>query len=120
MLLSEAPQFLSLTELQAEIAAFSYQPGWTMEICQDPWEGPFLYVVANVIDGYHPEQTVELRIRSNVPPIPSREYFAIWLQWRMDQIALHESREYLRRGGRPVFDPHDPVEPGGRAAQPSS
>lgn len=116
MLLSEAPQFLSLTELQDEVDQFSYRPGWSLDVFADPWEGPCLYVVANVENGYDPDQVIELRVRSAIPPIPSRGYFAIWLQWRLQQIELHESREYLRRDGRPVFDPHDPVEPGGAAA----
>lgn len=115
MLLEDAPQFLSLTELQELIDEFSYRPGWSLDVFADPWEGPCLYIVADVVDGYHPEKTVELRIRSNIPPIPSAEYFAVWLQWRLSLIESHEAREYLHRDGRPVFDPHDAVEPGGKA-----
>lgn len=117
MLLGEAPQFLSLTELQGEIARYSYRPGWVLQVFADPWEGPCLYVVADVLNGYHPDQAVELRIRSAIPPIPSREYFAVWLAWRLGQIESHESREYFQRDGKPVFDPHDPVEPGGKDAR---
>ena len=114
MLLEDAPRFLSLTELQAEVALYSYRPGWSLQVFADPWEGPCLYILADVVDGYHPEKTVELRVRVNVPPIPSREYFAIWLQWRLALMESHESREHLHKDGKPVFDPHDAVEPGGR------
>ncbi len=116
MRVADAPQFLSAEQLSAELAQFSYRPGWSMQIFVDPWEGPCLYVVADVVDGYHPKETVELRIRSAVPPIPSYDYFAIWLQWRLAQIESHECREYLHRGGKPVFDPHDPVEPGSQVS----
>jgi hypothetical protein len=119
MLLADAPRFLTLEGLQVEIAKYYYREGWSLEVFADPWEGPCLYVVADVPDAYHPGETVELRIRSNIPPIPSAEYFAIWLAWRIQLIESHEARELLRRryDDRPVFDPHDFCEPGGRAAR---
>lgn len=118
-LLSNAPRFLAYDELRFELENYSYRPGWELSVFMDPWEGPCLYVVAEVPDAYDPGETTELRIRSNIPPIQSAAYFAIWLQWRLNQIELHESREYFRRiqDGRAVFDPHDPVEPGGRTAR---
>jgi hypothetical protein len=118
LLLSEAPRFLSYDELRLEIENFRYKPGWDLSVFMDPWEGACLYIVADVPDAYNPGETVELRIRSNIPPIQSVAYFAIWLQWRLSLVESHESREYFqhRADGRPVFDPHQPAEPGGRYA----
>jgi hypothetical protein len=118
-LLEDAPRFLTYEELRAEIARYVYKDNWTMSVFMDPWEGVCAYFVADVPDAYHPGETVELRIRSNIPPIPSAEYFAIWLTWRVSLIELHEAREYLRYRltGLPVYDPHQVVEPGGRAAR---
>jgi hypothetical protein len=119
-LLPECPRFLSYEELRAELENYAYRPGWDLSVFMDPFgEGPCLYVVADVDNAYSPGDPVELRIRSNIPPIPSAAYFAIWLQWRLSLIELHESREHFRRkiDGRPVFDPHLVAEPGGKAAQ---
>jgi hypothetical protein len=118
-LLSECPRFLTYEELRAELENYRYRDGWSLSVFVDPWEGNCLYVVAEVDNAYSPGDPVELRIRSNIPPIPSAAYFAIWLQWRLSLIESHESREYFRRiqDGRPVFDPHQVVEPGGKAAQ---
>lgn len=118
-LLADSPRFLSCDELRLELENYTYRPGWELSVFMDPWEGPCLYVVAEVPDAYDPGETTELRIRSNIPPIPNAAYFAIWLQWRLSLIEHHESREYFRRiqDGRPVFDPHLVIEPGGRAVR---
>jgi hypothetical protein len=118
-LLSESPRFLTYEELRAELENYRYRVLAGSSVFMDPWEGPCFYVVAEVDNAYSPGDPVELRIRSNIPPIPSAAYFAIWLQWRLSLIESHESREHFRRiqDGRPVFDPHQVVEPGGKAAQ---
>jgi hypothetical protein len=119
MLLSESPRFLTYEELAHELENYIYREGWSLSVFMDPWEGNCLYVVADVDNAYSPGDPVELRIRANIPPIPSAAYFAIWLQWRLSLIESHECREYFRRkvDGRPVFDPHDTCEPGGKAAR---
>jgi hypothetical protein len=118
-LLSESPRFLTYEELRNELENYRYREGWDLSVFMDPWEGNCLYVVAEVDNAYSPGDPVELRIRSNIPPIPSAAYFAIWLQYRLQLIELHECREHFRRrvDGRPVFDPHLPVEPGGKATR---
>jgi hypothetical protein len=118
-LLSESPRFLTYEELRSELENYRYREGWDLSVFMDPWEGPCFYLVAEVDNAYSPGDPVELRIRSNIPPIPSAAYFAIWLQHRLQLIELHESREHFRRrvDGRPVFDPHLVTEPGGKAAQ---
>ena len=49
MLLRDTPDYLTFEELCTEVARFSYRPGWTLEVFLDPWEGPCLYVVADVV-----------------------------------------------------------------------
>jgi hypothetical protein len=63
MLLADAPRFLTLEGLQAEIAKYYYREGWSLEVFADPWEGPCLYVVADVPDAYHPGETVRRVLR---------------------------------------------------------
>jgi hypothetical protein len=111
MNLADAPTWLTPDTLIAEIGRYQYRPGWTLTVFIDPWEGPCLYVVADLVDGYHPDQTVQVRIRSAIPPIPTTDYFGHWLLWRLGMIESHECREYLRRDTKLLFDPHDPIEP---------
>lgn len=111
MKLSEAPRHLSPEEIRREVARFSYRPGWTLSTFVDPFEGVVFRVVADVVNAYQPEETVQLRINSRMPPMPSADYVAQWILWRISMIELHEAREYLKRDGVMIFDPHDPVEP---------
>lgn len=110
--LNDAPQLLAYATVAAEVDAYTYPPGWAVTTYVDPFEGPCLYVTALVADGYRDGGPLPLRIRVNLPPMPSVEYLAIWLWWRLDLVARHELREMFRRDGRPVFDPHDIIEPG--------
>lgn len=111
MNLSEAPRYLSADEVGREVARFTYRPGWHLSTFVDPFEGVVFRVVADVVNAYSPTKTVELRINSRMPPMPSADYVAQWILWRVSMIELHEAREYLRRDGEMIFDPHDAVEP---------
>jgi hypothetical protein len=109
--ITDAPTLLTATQLTDELGRYTYKDGWVLEIFNDPYEGPFLYITVTVPDGYRPGEMTTLYIRSNVPPIPTAEYFGLWLWWRLDQIERHETREFLRYDGDPWSDPHDPLEP---------
>jgi hypothetical protein len=91
--LEDAPSFLTHDELVDHVARFTYRPGWQLSIFANPWEGPVFRVVAKVEDAYNPGETTELRINSRMPPIPSVDYLAAWVQWRLIQIESHEARE---------------------------
>lgn len=118
MNLEDAPRYLTLDQLQTEVARYTYRPDWDMSVFNDPFEGPCFYLVMQVQDAYNPGNAREQRVRSAIPPMRDGQAFAEWLAWRLVQVESHEAREYFRRldTGRPVFDPHDPVEPGGREA----
>jgi hypothetical protein len=109
--LDDAPQFLSTEQLHTALAELVYRPGWELSIYRHPWEGTVFRVVADVTNSYRPDETVRLQINSPVPPMTSVEQFHHWLVWRLTRIESHETREWLRKGDRPLFDPHDVIEP---------
>jgi hypothetical protein len=111
MRLGDAPTFLTCDELAAELKRFEYKPGWDLSIFTDVWEGPVFRVTTYVPDAYHPENNVQLRINSRIPPMASAREFRHFVLWRLDQIERHECREWLRFDGKPLYDPHDPIEP---------
>lgn len=98
---------LTFNELAAALSVLSWHPGWTLSVVTDRWEGPVLRVEADTPNSYQSGETVHLDIRSHIPPMASVEQFHTWLAWRLGRIAIHESLEWLRRDGKPLFDPHD-------------
>lgn len=111
MRLADAPHFLSHLQLAAQINSYTYKPGWQLSVFHDVWEGSVLRIVADLPDAYHSSQTVQLRVNSRIPPMRSDLDFDHYVLWRLDQIERHECREWLRRNGKPLYDPHDPIEP---------
>ncbi len=110
--LADAPLYLASVDLQKEIRKYEYRD-WILYVFDDPYEGPRLYIIANVPDAYDLEgkRTIQLRAVTPIPPIPSAGYFQEWLSWRLRQMEIHESLEHLRYEGRIVRDPHDVIEP---------
>ena len=109
--LNDAPRFLTYEQLADCIAQVQYKPDWTISVFNDPYEGPCLYLTADVVDGYDHTKTVPLRIRSNIPHCTTPGDFYRWLQWRLIQVEIHEAREYFHVDGEPWSDPHDVIEP---------
>lgn len=97
---------LSYEELVAEIARYSYRPYWTLSVLSHPYDGPTLFVVAPVLDGYDSSKTIDLGVRSPIPPMHSTGQFGEWLLWRLLLIESHECREMLRYNGDLIADPH--------------
>src|SRR5688500_9957376 len=111
MHLNDAPPFLTYEDYAELIQHVKYKPGWNIIVFQDPYEGPCLYLHAEVVDGYDHTKTVPLRIRSNIPHHTDSGQFYKWLQWRLIQVEIHECREYFHVDGKPLSDPHDVIEP---------
>jgi hypothetical protein len=109
--LNDAPRFLTYEQLADCITRAEYKPDWTISVFNDPYEGPCLYLTADVVDGYDHTKTVPLRIRSNIPHCTTPGDFYRWLQWRLIQVEIHEAREYVHVDGEPWSDPHDVIEP---------
>lgn len=110
MNLYDAPVFLSGPALAAEVERMTFMPGWELSVFLDPFEGPVFRVVAKVPNSYS-DEPVTLQINSRIPWQTSIEDFRLWCLWRCDQIMRHETREWFKIDGKPLYDPHDPVEP---------
>lgn len=99
---------LSMQEVQDELAQIEYRSGWTFTAYEGLWEGHHIVIRTTVPDSYNPGETVVLDIHSMLPPMPDRAYLRLWVAWRCARIEVHEMREFLRRDGKPIFDPHAP------------
>jgi hypothetical protein len=111
MNLNDAPTYLTYEDYAQLIDRVKYKSDWSIGVFQDPYEGPTLLLVAEVEDGYDPDKTTMLRIRSNIPHHTLDVEFFQWLQWRLVQVEIHEAREYFHVDGKPFSDPHDVIEP---------
>jgi len=103
--------------LQGQLDRYSYRPRWSWLIVRG--EDPYLGPLANVwqvritfwtTDAYNPEREVEIISVQAVPPfvVTERdpELFKRWFQTVIFDAEMHESREWLRRDGLLVDDPH--------------
>lgn len=98
---------LSTAEITSEVAKVTYRPGWSLHVYEAGFEDPWLLVLArDVPDSYHPGQTIDLGIRSPIPPMESVDQLRRWLIWRLGRVESHEAREWLQVDGHPIFDPH--------------
>lgn len=98
---------LTSNEIEQILAEIEYKPGWKMALRHfDHLQGPTLCIFALVENSYQPKERIELRIYSQIPPMSDQSSFEQWLSWRLSQIEVHESMEWLRKGGKPLFDPH--------------
>jgi hypothetical protein len=97
---------LSTTEIAEELERVSYKPGWSFEAYEDRWEGPHILIVVKAVSAYRPVETLDLGIRSALPPFAHPSDLHDWLMWRIGRIEMHELREFYRVDGRLVDDPH--------------
>jgi hypothetical protein len=101
---------LSAAEVRDVVETLTYRPGWAMSLYLDPHEGLHVAIEAEVDDAYHPGQMIHLDIHSALPPFADEDAVEQWMLWRLERIGSHEVREWLRRDGRIVSDPHHPKE----------
>lgn len=97
---------LSVETLDEHLDNITYKPGWEFEVYQGAFEGPHIRITTVCDDSYHPGEKVTLDVHSQLPPMFDLEYFEQWLLWRLMIIETHEAREFLRKDGKPIFDPH--------------
>lgn len=104
---------LSSGELVKELAQFTYFPGWKLGIGNDPWEGPYLRVVATVPNAYDPDKQTDIGITTYISPNDRANIvsFHRFLDWRLGRMASHEHREWLRYNGQALNDPHQSPDP---------
>jgi hypothetical protein len=96
---------LNAHDISTHLATLTYKPGWTWELEQDPWEGHRIRFLVDVPDAYSNDH-VTLGISSWLPPMQTTEQLDLWMAWRIQRIESHEAREFLKRNGQPIFDPH--------------
>jgi hypothetical protein len=95
-----------MAEVAAEVARVTYKPGWSFHVYMDDWEGPHILIVAPTPNAYCPTETIDLGIRSAMPPFFSADAVHVWLMWRLDRIETHELREFYRVDDVAIADPH--------------
>lgn len=120
-LLGDEPRLCSVEELKLYAKQFEIQfagAQWKVQVFDDPHEGPAIYFTADVVDSYNPPHLLELRVLSYLSPNDRRsvDSFKQYILWRLKRIAIHEVGEGLRFSGELVWNPHEPVEPGGKEA----
>lgn len=97
---------LSLEEIREELADVLYKPGWHFEAYQHREEGIWVAIHVSLENSYRPGQSVDICVRSPLPPIPDTDYLHVWMNWRLDRIDNHERREWYRVRGEIRDDPH--------------
>ena len=99
---------LSTQVLRAHLAKLTYKPGWAFEVYDGRWEGQHVVIRVDVPDTFNPGETVTLDVHSMLPPMRSTHQFEEWIAWRLARLEVHEMREFLKRDGRVIFNPHAP------------
>lgn len=97
---------LSTAEIARHLDRLTYRPGWTFEVYDGRFEGQHLVIRAEVDNSYQPGQLVVLDIHSMLPPMRDVAALEDWLGWRLRRVESHEQREWFKRDGVPVADPH--------------
>lgn len=107
-------------DLEELIAQWQYRPGWRFTLAhleRDPKDshgvaagGLTLIIYAAVYDSYHPDQFRPVNHYFIVPAATyDREAWRDWVQDCIEQVEMHESREWsVVDGERPYAPNHGP------------
>lgn len=96
--------------LRRQVARYTYKPGWNLVVddCDTGLVCLAVYYLAP--DSYDPDRTIKIARVEAVPPYITRlrdpEAFGLWLSHVLVDAEVHESREWLRRDGKILNDPH--------------
>lgn len=102
---------LTYEEMKTELSKYTFFDGWRFTLWNREREGVLLYIEAEVINSYKPDEMTKLRICTWVPPMITKAEFTRWLFWRLKQAVIHEAMEWFKRDGQVVYDPHADVDP---------
>ena len=100
--------------LRTEVERFSYKPGCEFEVFTAPspttlWEFAVTITIVRP-DAGGGGRTVRIAQVAMVPwlIIDQRDVgrLAEWLLSRIEELEIHEAREWFKRDGMPVCDPH--------------
>src|SRR5947199_383361 len=99
---------LTLQDIQRYLETLTFMPEWSITAWQHEFEGNWITFNGTVEDSYHPGSSVVLDIHAPLPPIPDEDYLARWIEDRLARVFRHEVREWLKKDGVVLFDPHAP------------
>jgi hypothetical protein len=97
---------LTVEGIRAHLERLSYKDGWTFDVYEGRWEGQHLVIRTEIEDAALRGRKVVLDVHSMLPPMRDTIALEEWLAWRLGRLEVHEMREFLRRDGRVIFDPH--------------
>lgn len=82
-------------------------PGWVLRIYTHGDEGPGVLLCGEMPDTRDPDgASIQLLVRSPIPPCATEDDFYDWLDWRLKRLAIHEHHENFRIDGKVRTDPH--------------
>jgi hypothetical protein len=92
---------LTVEGIRAHLERLSYKDGWSFDVYEGRWEGPHIVIARRCALG-----AVVLDVHSMLPPMRDTVALEEWLAWRLGRLEVHEMREFFKRDGRVIFDPH--------------
>lgn len=97
--------------IPAVLERVSYRPGWKIEYLDDGMGFARLVVRAPVANTYDPSQQVEILHSFPVPYYiieqGDEQLILKWLARTLQQVEIHESREWFRVNGAIYDNPHE-------------
>jgi hypothetical protein len=103
--MSEIAFEMTFSELKAELARYSFMPGWSFRVELD-FMGGWLVTTATVMDSRQPDQMTTVTSRTHIPSHLPREMLSHWMLITVEGLMIHEGREWLKRDGTLISDPH--------------
>lgn len=108
----QMPDTIDLRWYQEQLARFTYKPGWSFRIEPTSFMAPtvaMIVAVMEVEDTYHPGTKVKVSgVRELVGIDNNPNAFAMTLASLIQEMEVHEAREWLKRDGEIYDNPHNP------------
>lgn len=90
----------------------AYRPGWYFDVHPTPFgDGCWIFVHGPIIDSEDFTHILDVDVRMVVPHFDYDREFYDWLEWRLQRIERHESREFFWVDGKPYNSPHKIPQP---------
>jgi hypothetical protein len=97
---------LTVQQMQEHIAKVSYKE-WKIEVREGFAEGPHIEIIALLDDSVELGKKTEFRVNSPIGYMQTIEQFNLFLLARLLRIESHETREWFKVDGKPIFYPHE-------------
>lgn len=102
------PGFLQTKWIREQLARYTYKKGWKFSVVEGYFGMGFFQTSFACEDTYNPGVMTEVCKRVPILAVPcgNEEAFARWLECEIQDVEIHESREWLKRDGKIYNDPH--------------